>query len=79
MATTSELSVLAPIDPASRPTLDEEEKAAPWIVRKLVGMFRCGSYGYFCRDETQFDRDDRNKSHYHVFIVVSPYNQTDCH
>lgn len=38
MATTSELSVLGPIDPASRPTLDEEEKAAPWIVRKLVGV-----------------------------------------
>ncbi|KIK02887.1 hypothetical protein K443DRAFT_677233 [Laccaria amethystina LaAM-08-1] len=37
MATTSEISVLGPIDPASRPTLNEEEKAAPWIVRKLVG------------------------------------------
>ena len=32
-----EISALGPIDPASVST-DEEEKAAPWIVRKLVGV-----------------------------------------
>lgn len=32
-----EVSALGPIDPASVPT-GEEEKAAPWIVRKMVGV-----------------------------------------
>ncbi|KDR68452.1 hypothetical protein GALMADRAFT_257184 [Galerina marginata CBS 339.88] len=32
-----EISALGPIDPASVPEVQEEEKAAPWIVRKLVG------------------------------------------
>ena len=33
----SEVSALGPVDPASVPAA-EEEKAAPWIVRKLVGV-----------------------------------------
>jgi len=34
----SETSTLGPIDPASIPEEKEEEKAAPWIIRKLVGV-----------------------------------------
>ena len=33
----TEVSALGPVDPASVPAA-EEEKAAPWIVRKLVGV-----------------------------------------
>ncbi|KAF8956326.1 hypothetical protein BDZ97DRAFT_194604 [Flammula alnicola] len=33
-----EASALGPIDPASIQEVNEEEKAAPWIVRKLVGV-----------------------------------------
>jgi hypothetical protein len=33
-----EMSALGPIDPSSVPEVNEEEKAAPWIVRKLVGV-----------------------------------------
>lgn len=32
-----EVSALGPVDPASVPEA-EQEKAAPWIVRKLVGV-----------------------------------------
>jgi len=32
-----DVSALGPIDPASVP-VGEEEKAAPWIVRKVVGV-----------------------------------------
>jgi hypothetical protein len=33
-----EISALGPIDPSSVPEVNEEEKAAPWIMRKLVGV-----------------------------------------
>jgi len=33
-----ESSALGPIDPTSVSGIDEQEKAAPWIVRKLVGV-----------------------------------------
>ena len=33
-----EISALGPIDPSTVPEVDEEEKAAPWIMRKLVGV-----------------------------------------
>lgn len=36
----SEPSALGPIDPGSihDPSVAEEEKAAPWIMRKLIGV-----------------------------------------
>ena len=33
-----EISALGPIDPTSVPEDEEEEKAAPWIMRTLVGV-----------------------------------------
>lgn len=33
-----EFSALGPIDPTSVNAHEEEEKSAPWIVRKLVGV-----------------------------------------
>jgi hypothetical protein len=33
-----EISALGPIDPSSVPEVNEEEKEAPWIMRKLVGV-----------------------------------------
>lgn len=34
----ADVSALGPIDPTSLTEGDEKEKAAPWIVRKLVGV-----------------------------------------
>jgi len=33
-----EMSALGPIDPSSVSEVNEEEKSAPWIARKLVGV-----------------------------------------
>jgi hypothetical protein len=40
-----EVSPLGPIDPASIPdeSHDEQEKSAPWIMRKLVGVSCLGA------------------------------------
>ena len=51
--TMSEVSALGPVDPASLQD-DGQEKAAPWIVRKLVGV-RCIHLSF--RDTNVLTRD----------------------